>query len=95
MDKGDATKTTVLAMRLDIFWIAYRRIFIAKPNAMRQYTIAQRAKRLWQAVRNSRHIGKAHAGLDQADVGHHMIIGGLIEMFLPVIRRDITNDQCS
>ena len=79
-------------MRLDILGIAHAGILVTQPDTMRQNAIAKRAVLFRQPVRNLGHLGKAHPGPDQADIGHHMLMGDLVEGLLFLGRGDIADN---
>ena len=82
-------------MRLDILRIAHTRIFVAQPDAMGENAVAKGAVFLGKPVRLCRHLGKTHSRLDQPDIGHHMLIGDLVEGFLLLGRGDVADNPAS
>ena len=88
-------EAAVIPMRLDILGIADTGIFVTQPDTMRDHAVALRPVGLGKTVRLRRHLGKAHAGFDERDVLHHMVIGDPVERPLLGRRRRITDNPAS
>ena len=62
---------------------------------MGENAVAKGAVFLGKPMCLCRHFGETHSRLDQADIGHHMLIGDLVEGFLLFGRSDTTDNPAS